>query len=54
MYEFIRKQNIERLLRQLAQESDPERRKVIEAQLRDHQAGDPIRHKVDPGRGGGA
>jgi hypothetical protein len=51
MYDFIRKQNIERLRKQLAEERDPERRKVIEALLADHESGDPIRHK-DPTREG--
>lgn len=52
MYEFIRKQNIERLRKQLATERDPEKRRVIEAQLHDHEAGDPIRHRADPEREG--
>lgn len=45
VYEFVRKQNIERLKKQLAAERDPEKRKVIEALLADHESGDPIRHR---------
>lgn len=45
MQEFVRKQNIERLRRQLAEEGDPERRKVIEALLADYEAGDRFRLK---------
>lgn len=51
MYEFIRKQNIERLRKQIAAETDPEKRKVLEAMLHDHENGDPIRHKDSGGDG---
>jgi len=54
MQEFIRKQNIEHLRKQLAEERDPERRKVIAELLADHErGGDGIRHK-DPSRDGEA
>ena len=48
MYDFIRKQNIERLKKQLEAERDPEKRRTIETLLHDHEGGDPIRHKTDP------
>jgi len=48
MYDFIRKQNIERLRKQLETENDPEKRRTIEALLRDHETGDAIRHKGEP------
>lgn len=51
VYEFVRKQNIERLKKQIAAERDPEKRRVLEALLADHEAGDPIRHR-DPAREG--
>lgn len=51
VYEFVRKQNIERLKKQLAAERDPEKRKTIQALLADHERGDPIRHR-DTGREG--
>ena len=51
VYEFVRKQNIERLKKQLAAERDPEKRKVIEALLADHESGDPIRHRDAPPKG---
>ena len=51
MYEFVRKQNIERLRKQIAAETDPEKRRVLETMLHDHETGDPIRHK-DPSRDG--
>ncbi|MFC3067919.1 hypothetical protein [Phenylobacterium soli] len=47
MYEFVRKQNIERLKKQIAAERDPEKRKMLQALLADHESGDPIRHR-DP------
>lgn len=52
MQEFVRKQNIERLRRQLAEERDPERRRVIAELLADHErGGDGIRHKDSPSGG---
>jgi hypothetical protein len=46
MQEFVRKQNIERLRRLLAEEQDPQRRKVIAELLADHErGGDGIRHR---------
>jgi hypothetical protein len=54
MQDFVHKQNIERLRRQLAEERDPERRKTIAELLADHErGGDGIRHK-DHGRDGEA
>jgi hypothetical protein len=46
MQDFVRTQNIERLRKQLAEERDPVRRKMIAEILADHErGGDGIRHR---------
>jgi hypothetical protein len=51
MYDFVRRQNIERLKKQLAEEHDPAKRKLIQDLLAEAERGDPIPHARPPGEG---
>lgn len=51
MYEFVRRQNIERLKKQLAGERDPAKAKLIADLLAKAERGDAIPHARPTGEG---